>query len=121
MMVCLENRQSAGLFVEYSSTRRKKERAVSAKSATRDRTGDGTDGKSRRTINARRNGKPAAQTGTSDEERATKRENGTGGTGISGEWRATERENGTGETNTLGGRRATKQENGTEGTETSSG
>ena len=37
------------------------------------------DGKRRLTINARRNGEPDGQTGASGENRATKRENGTGG------------------------------------------
>ena len=37
----------------------------------------------------RRNGKPDGKTGTLSEQRATKRENGTGATETSGEWRAT--------------------------------
>ena len=52
---------------------------MSAESATRDRAGDRTDGKRRRAINARSNGEPDGQTGASGENRATKRENGTGG------------------------------------------
>ena len=71
--VCLANRHKAKTFVENKSTRRKKERTVSAESATMDRTGDGTDGKRRRTSNARCKGRAAG------ERRATKRENGTGG------------------------------------------
>ena len=44
MKVSLANRQSAKFFfVEYSSTRRKKKRALSANRATRDRMADGTD------------------------------------------------------------------------------
>ena len=86
---CLANRQIAKLFVEYSSTRRKKERSVSTKSAIRDRKGDGTDGKRRRTSNARRNEKPDGRTGKSGEQCATKRENGTAGAKTSGRWRAT--------------------------------
>ena len=77
------------MFVEYNSTRRKKERcAGSAKSG---RTGDGTDGKRRRTSNVRRNGKPDGQTRASGEKRATKRENSKGGAETSGGWRATKR------------------------------
>ena len=68
MTVCLANRQRAKLFVEDSSTRRKKERDLSAESATRDRTGDGTDGKRRRTSNSRRNGEPDERTGASGEQ-----------------------------------------------------
>ena len=75
------------------------------------RTGDGTDGKRRRTSNARRNGKPDGQTGASGEKRATKREKGTGGAETSGGWRATKRENGTEGAETSGGWRATKREN----------
>ena len=56
MTVCQANCQRAKMFVEYNSTRQKKERTVSAESATRDRTGDGTNGKRRRTSNARRDG-----------------------------------------------------------------
>ena len=52
---------------------------MSAEGATQDRTGDGRDGKIRRTSNARRDGKLDGQTGASGEQRATKRENGTGG------------------------------------------
>ena len=85
------------------------------------RTGDGTDGKRRRTINARRNGEPDGQTGASGEKRATKRENGTGGAETSGGWRATKRENGTGGAEKSGGWRATKRENGTGGAEKSGG
>ena len=103
MTVYLANRQRAKLSVEYNSTRRKKGRRVSAISATRDRTGDGTDGKRRRTSNARCNRKPNGRAGAPGEQRATKRENGTGGAEMSG------------------GRRATKRENGTDGKETSSG
>ena len=73
--------------------------------------GDGTDGKRRRTSNARRNGKPDGQTGASGEKRATKRENGTGGAETSNGWRATKRENGTEGAETSDGWRATKREN----------
>ena len=83
MTVCLANRQRARMFVEYNSTRRKKERTVSAESATRDRTGDGTDGKRRRMSNARRDGSARqsrkmarAWRKRRAELRATKRENG---------------------------------------------
>ena len=87
------------MFVEYNSTRRKKERTVSA-----ERTVDGTDGERRRTSNARRNGnRTDKQTGTSGEQRATKRENGTGKAEMSGGRRATKRENGTDEKETLRG------------------
>ena len=74
--VCLAKRQRAKLFVEYSSTRRKKERTVSAESATRDKTGVGMEGKRRQTSNAQRSGKSDGQTGASGKQRATKRENG---------------------------------------------
>ena len=103
MTVCIADCQRAKLFVKNSSTRRKKERAVSAESATRDRTGDGTDGKRRQTKNARGYWKPDGRTGASGQQPAMKREKGT--------W----------ETETSGGRRATKGENGTDGTATSSG
>ena len=76
---------------------------MSAEAATRERTGDGTDGKRRRTSNARRKGKPDGQTGASGEQRATKRENGTGGA------------------ETSGGRRVAKREKDTDEKETSSG
>ena len=115
--VCLVNRQRAKKFVEYNSTRRKKRRTEARKGG---RTGDGTDGKRRRTSSARRNGKPDGQMGASGEWRATKRENGTGGAETSGGWRATKRENGTGGAETSGGWRATKRENGTGGAETTS-
>ena len=99
--------------------KRKKERC--ARSAKKGRTGDGTDGKRRLTINARRNGEPDGQTGASGEKRATKRESGTGGAETSGGWRATKRENGTSGAETSGVWRATKRENGTEEKATSSG
>ena len=76
---------------------------MSAEGARRDRTGDGTDGKRIRMSNARGKGKPDGRTGASGEQRARKRENGTGGA------------------ETSGGRRATKRENDTDETETSSG
>ena len=85
---------------------------MSAESAIRDRTGDGTDGKRRRTSNARRNGKPDGQTGALGEQRATKEENGTGGAETSGGRRATKRENGTDEKVTSSGYRATGREAG---------
>ena len=108
------------MFVEYNSTRQKEEKMVSAKSATRDRTGDGTDGKRLRTSNARRNGEPHGRTVASGEQLAAKWKNGKGGTETSGGRRATKRENGT------GGRKrradgAMKREKGTDEKETSSG
>ena len=44
---------------------------MSAEGATRDRTGDETDGERRRTSNARRKGKPDGRTGASGEQPAT--------------------------------------------------
>ena len=76
---------------------------MSAEGATRDRTGDGTDGKRRRTSNARRKEKPDGQMGASGEQRATKRENGAGGAETSGGRSATIRENDTDEEKTSGG------------------
>ena len=78
--VCLANSQRAKLLVEYSSTRRKKER----KSGERRERNTGQNGrrdgrKRRRASNARRNGKTDGQTGTLGEQRLTKRENGTRG------------------------------------------
>ena len=100
MTACLANRQRAKLFVEYNSTRRTKERNVRAEGATRDRTGDGTDGKRRRTSNARRKGKPDGRTGATGEQRVTKRENGTGGAETSAGRCVTKRENDTDEKET---------------------
>ena len=76
---------------------------MSAEGATRDKTGDGTDGKRRRTSNARLKGKPGGQTGVSGEQRATKRENGTSGAEASGGRRATKRQNDTDEKETSSG------------------
>ena len=76
MTVCQANPQIAKLFTEYNSTRRKKEKTVSAESSTRDRTGTGrtgrdaervthdatgnrTDERERRANSARRSGKMA--------------------------------------------------------------
>ena len=95
------------MFVGYSSTWRKKERAVSAERATRDRTGEGTDGKRRRTSKARRNGKLDGQTGAAGEQRATKRGNGTGETKRLAGWRAAKRENAKDGTETSIRKRAT--------------
>ena len=89
------------MFVEYNSTRRKKERTVSAESATRD--------------NGRRDGREEAERVLHD---AT--ENRTENKSVGGQ-RATKRENGTGGTQTPEGRRATKRENDTDEEETSSG
>ena len=99
MTVYLANRQRAKLFVEYKS---KKERKVSVEGAVRDRTGDGTGGKIRRTNSARRDGKLDGQMGASGEQRATKRENGTGAAKTSGGRRSTKRENGTDEETSSG-------------------
>ena len=74
--VCLANRQRAKMFVEYNSTRRKKERTVrrkretgqdggtgrtgkDAERITHDATGNRTDKRERRANGARRNGKTA--------------------------------------------------------------
>ena len=91
------------MFVGYNITRQKKKRTMSAESATRDKMGDGTHGKRRRTSNARRKRKHDGRTGASDEQRATKRENGTGGAETPGGWRATKRENYTNEKETSRG------------------
>ena len=120
MSICLEDCQRVKVFVEYRSTPRRKEKAVSVQSATRDRMGDGTGGKKRRTGNARRSERPDGQTRTPGEQRPTNWENDTGGKETSSELRATNREDGMGGTETSGERRPTKRENDTGGTETSS-
>ena len=86
---------------------------MSSESATRDRTGEGTDGKRRRASNARRNGKPHGLTAASGEQRATKRKNGTGVVEMSVGRRTTKRENGTDE-EASSVERATRREAGIE-------
>ena len=86
---------------------------MSAESATRDRTGEGTNGKRRRASTARRNGKPHGRTGASGKQRATKRKNGTGVAETSGGRRTTKRESGTDE-ETSSVERATGREAGIE-------
>ena len=83
--VCLANCQGAKLLVEYSSTRRKKQRAVSAKA------GHMTE-------------RETGRTRTSGGQRVMVRENCTGGPETSGGRRASKRKTGTSETETSGGR-----------------